>query len=178
MDSTVSAHLLLTDPERRRAAPETPVAAVVGWGLQAPENIGAIVRLAANFGCRRALFVEPEGRKHSLRRIRRTAVDAPRHVDWSFVTPERFAAAWAPRWPLVGLETTRRSVDLRDAAWPRACALMVGGGSRGLPPPAVALCQQVVHIPTPGPLHSLNVSHALAIALYGAACGSPRERRP
>ena len=169
MDSTVSAHILLTELERERSTPTAPISTIVGWGVQAPGNIGALVRLAANFGSRRVLFVESLGTKHNLRLIRKTAVDAASHVDWSFVTPAQFVNEWAPQWPLVGLETSRRSVDLRDARWPRDCALIVGGESRGLPAEAVALCQHMVHIPTCGPLHSLNVSHALAIALYRAA---------
>ncbi len=175
MDRTVSTHVLLTDLERVRPAPSGPVSTIVGWGVRAPGNIGAIVRLAANFGCHRVLFIEKPGAKHNLRLILRTAVDAPSHVDWSFVTPAHFTEEWAPRWPLVGVETSHRSVDLREAEWPQECALMVGGESKGLPPEAVALCQQVVHIPTSGPLHSLNVSHALAIALYGAACQSSHQ---
>lgn len=169
IDRTVSAHVLLTDPERVQAAPTVPVSTIVGWGVRAPHNIGAIVRLAANFGCGRVLFVEKPGGKHNLNLIRRTAVAAPSHVEWSFVTPEEFSEEWAFRWPIVGVETSLRSVDLREVQWPVDCALMVGAEGKGLPDRAVALCEQVAHISTCGPLHSLNVSHALAIALYGAS---------
>ena len=169
MDRTVSTHVHLTAPARAQTAPTVPVSTIIAWGVKTPGNIGAILRLAANFGCGRVLLVEEPGVEHNLRRILRTAVAAPSYVEWSFVTPEAFVNEWAPRWPIVGLETSVCSVDLQEAQWPADCALMVGAESNGLPDRAVALCEQVVHIPTCGPLHSLNVSHALAIALYGSA---------
>ncbi len=172
MDRTVSTHLFLSDSKRAQVAPTVPVSTIVGWGVKVPGNIGAILRLAANFGCGRVLLVEEPGVKHNMRRILKTAVDAPLHVDWSFVSPDEFTEEWVPRWPIVGVETSLRSVDLREVHWPADCALMVGAEGKGLPDHAVALCETVVHIPTPGALHSLNVSHALAIALYGAACHS------
>ena len=170
MDKTISAHVLLKE---KSSAPTIAVSTIVGWGVKAPGNIGAILRLAANFSCPNVLFVEGSGTKHNLRLIRKTAVDAPSHIDWSFLTPERFVREVAPDLKLIGLETSHCSVDLREAVWPQGCALMIGSESRGLPEEAIELCTKVLHIPTCGPLHSLNVSHALAIALYSAACGQP-----
>ena len=69
------------------------------------------------------------------------------------------------------------SVDLREAQWPQDCALMVGSESFGLPDEALALCQFAIHIPICGPLKSLNVSHALAIALFDATY-RPTEHEP
>ena len=45
---------------------------------------------------------------------------------------------------------------------------MVGSERYGLPDQALALCELTFHLPVCGPLKSLNVSHALAIALFDA----------
>jgi len=169
MDRTLSAYELLRGADSPRLTVATPVSRIVGWGVRAPDNIGAIIRLAANFGCPRVLFVEEPGVPHNMRRIRKSAVDGPTHVEWAFVTPAEFIEQHAAAGPIVGLETSRDSVALCRASWPEACTLMAGSESHGLPAEAVALCASMVHIPVGGPLPSLNVSHALAVALFAAA---------
>ncbi len=146
---------------------------VIAWDVRAPDNIGAILRLAANFACQRVFFVETADTPHNHRRIRKTAVSAPSHVEWGFMSVAEFSAARIAEQPIVGLETSRGSVDLREAQWPQDCALMAGSESYGLPDEALALCQFTVHIPICGPLKSLNVSHALAIALFDATYRNP-----
>ncbi len=136
MDRTISAHVHLTEPARAQTALQLPVSTVVGWGVKTPGNLGGILRVAANFGCGRVLFVDEPGSEHNLRRILRTAVAAPSYLDWSFVSPEEFINEWAPRWPIVGLETSGRSVDLRQVQWRGDCAL------RAL---AIALCGSASH---------------------------------
>lgn len=177
MDSEVNARALFQGSRGERAAGTPRVATIIAWDVRAPDNIGAIVRLAANFGCERVLFVETSDAPHNYRRIRKAAVSAPEHVEWGFVSPVELAEARRPAHPIVGVETTQRSVDLREAPWPRECALMVGSESYGLPDEALALCQSTVHIPLCGPLKSLNVSHALAIALFDATYRGTDDER-
>jgi tRNA G18 (ribose-2'-O)-methylase SpoU len=157
------------------------VSSVIAWDVRVPENIGAIVRLAANFGCERVFFVEPAGTPHNHRRIRKTAVSAPSHVEWGFMSAAEFSETRNATRPIVAVETSRGSVDLREAQWPQECSLMVGSESYGLPDEALALCQFAINIPTCGPLKSLNVSHALAIALFEATYrgteDEPREQK-
>ena len=88
----------------------------------------------------------------------------------------------APYLAHVTMEPMNCTVQVREGAATVWAPTQVPGAAReaaarvlGLPDEAVALCQQVLHIPTCGPLHSLNVSHALAIGLYAAASSSPQE---
>lgn len=136
------------------------------------------MRLAANFGVERVFFVEPAGTEHNHRRIRKTAVSAASHVDWAFMSAAEFAETQTAAQSIVGLETSQESVDLRDARWPRDCALMVGSESFGLPDEALALCQFAINIPICGPLKSLNVSHALSIALFDATYRAMDDNPP
>jgi len=169
MDSEVNARALFEGSRGERALGSQRVSTVIAWDVRAPDNIGAIVRLAANFACGRVFFVEPADTPHNYRRIRKAAVGAPSHVEWGFVSAAELSEVRNPEQPIVGVETTQRSVDLREAAWPQDCAVMVGSESYGLPDEALALCQLTIHIPVCGPLRSLNVSHALAIALFDAS---------
>ena len=165
MDTTVSAHAFFDGP-----ASKAPISTIIAWGVRAPANIGSIARLAANFSCDRVFYVDEQGVAHNQRLIRKTAVNASSHVDWSFVSPAELISQHPATQPIIALETSRESIDLRRAQWPQGCALMVGGERYGLPDEALALCQSTVHIPVCGPLKSLNVSHALGIALFFAAC--------
>lgn len=170
MDREVNARTLFQGDRGERAAGARRVSTIIAWDVRAPDNIGAIVRLAANFGCERVFFVETADAPHNYRRIRKAAVSGPEHVEWGFVSAAELAEARDAAQPIVAVETTQGSVDLREASWPDDCALMVGSESYGLPDEALALCQHTVHIPVCGPLKSLNVSHALGIALFEATC--------
>ncbi len=176
MDSAVNARALFQGRQGERAVGAKRVSSVIAWDVRGPENIGAIVRLAANFACERVFFVERAPAAHNHSRIRKTAVSAPSHVEWGFVSAAAFSATAVALQPIVALETSLGSVDLREAQWPRECALMVGSESYGLPDEALALCQFTIHIPICGPLKSLNVSHALAIAMFDATYLGTRLR--
>lgn len=52
-------------------------------------------------------------------------------------------------------------------------ALVFGRESQGLSREETFACSQVVRIPLPGPMQSLNLSHAVAIALYAFFGGNP-----
>ncbi len=173
MDTTVSAHTFFDGP-----ASKTPISTIIAWGVRAPANIGSIARLAANFACDRVFFVDEQEVAHNQRLIRKTSVNAASHVDWSFVRPAEIVSQHPATQPIIGLETSRESTDLRQMQWPQGCALMIGGERYGLPDEALALCQSTVHIQVCGPLKSLNVSHALGIALFVASLtGSPAGGR-
>lgn len=168
MDTTQSAHTRLGGLEQARPAPTTPVSTVIAWGARNATNLGAIIRLAANFGCGQVFFVDSPDAKHNLRQIRKTAVDGPKYVEWCFVSPAELTARLGGDLPIVALETSAESVDLRDVCWPSPCALMVGGERLGLPDEALALCAVTAHIATCGPVRSLNVSQAAAIGLFAS----------
>jgi tRNA (cytidine32/uridine32-2'-O)-methyltransferase len=57
-------------------------------------------------------------------------------------------------------------------------ALVFGRESQGLSREETFACTQVVRIPLPGPMQSLNLSHAVAIALYAFFGGNPAWQDP
>jgi tRNA G18 (ribose-2'-O)-methylase SpoU len=68
--------------------------------------------------------------------------------------------------PLLGLEISTNSKSILATTLPNPCTILVGGERYGVPSDLLARCQQVVHIPMYGVNGSMNVTHALAIALF------------
>lgn len=66
---------------------------------------------------------------------------------------------------IVGIEQTNTSQSIYDFKWPQKSLIVVGHESRGIAEDVLALCDSTVEIPMYGLPFSLNVSHALAIAL-------------
>jgi tRNA G18 (ribose-2'-O)-methylase SpoU len=68
--------------------------------------------------------------------------------------------------PLIALEITPDAAHLPDFKWPPEGILAVGNESLGIPQDLIKCADFCLKIPVFGRKHSLNVSSALAIALY------------
>lgn len=138
---------------------------IIAAGLQILENIGSVLRIADAAGSPRVLFVNadtPQERK----RIQRTARNCDALIEWEFWTPAQFLEQCAKLPPLIALELTDASTNIFETALPDPCALIIGSERRGIPAPLLAQCQRAIHIPMYGVNGSMNVTHALAIALF------------
>ena len=140
-----------------------------------PPNTGNVIRLAANTGCALHL-IEPLGFSMDDKNLRRAGLDyheyAPvhRHASWdAFVrdaqpTPERLFAF-----------TTKGSRPFADIAWRAGDWLVFGSETAGLP--AVVResfgAAQRVRLPMRADQRSLNLSNAVAVAVFEAwrQCG-------
>lgn len=58
------------------------------------------------------------------------------------------------------------SKDIRDFEWPENPIMLFGNEDSGLPDDLLDKCCAVIHIPSNGLVHSLNVANAAAIATY------------
>jgi 23S rRNA (guanosine2251-2'-O)-methyltransferase len=135
--------------------------------VQDPHNLGAVCRVAEAAGCagvvlpeRRSAEVTPAVCRASagavehlpVARVRNLAdwlVEAKRHEAWIY------GAAADARVPYDRPDYTGRVV------------LVLGSEGRGLRPRVAAACDQLVFLPTPGRVSSLNVSTAAAALVYG-----------
>ena len=135
-----------------------------------PPNTGNVIRLAANTGCALHL-VEPLGFSMDDRLLRRAGLDyheyaaVHRHASWpAFVDAARPAA------DRLFAFTTRGSRDFAAVAWQAGDWLVFGAETAGLPaavretvPPA-----QQVRLPMRAGQRSLNLSNAVAVAVFEA----------
>jgi tRNA (cytidine/uridine-2'-O-)-methyltransferase len=134
-----------------------------------PPNTGNIIRLCANTGARLHL-VQPLGFRLDAKSVRRSGLDYHELADVAVHTD--FAACLAclgaaPRWFTFSTRGTQRHDEI---AWRDGDVLVFGAETRGLPTGLLNACdpQRVVRIPMRASARSLNLSNAVAVAVYEA----------
>jgi 23S rRNA (guanosine2251-2'-O)-methyltransferase len=131
-----------------------------------PHNIGAIVRTAAAFGAS-AVVVQDRYTPPVTSVLAKAASGGLEHCPIVRVTNVARALESLKRagvW-CIGLDSTAAQ-PLRDAKVAGPIALILGAEGEGLRRLTRESCDALVRIPHSGPLASLNVSNAAAIALY------------
>ena len=148
-------------------APERAVLLVLDQ-VTDPHNVGAILRSAAAFG---AIGIVTQDR-HSPPEsgvVAKAASGALERVPWARVVNlaralEEIAEAGFWR---IGLAGDVDSV-LKDALGPKRVALVLGAEGAGLRPNTREHCDSLARLPITEAIESLNVSNAVAVALYAA----------
>ena len=140
---------------------------VIAVGLQDPGNLGTLIRSALAFGATGVLTtpgtVSPwngKAMRASAGAVFRIPVAALDDETMALLE-ERGIAMLAS---VKGRGEPVASLDLG-----RPCALLIGNEGAGLPPEWLALANERVTIPTPGPVESLNAAVAGSLLLYEAA---------
>lgn len=135
-----------------------------------PPNTGNVVRLAANTGCCLHL-VEPLGFRMDEPLLRRAGLDyhetadVRRHASWPALM-----ASEAPDPQAMFAFTTRGSRALSTVRWPRTAWFVFGAESAGLPEAVREHfdAQHRVRLPMRAGQRSLNLSNAVAVAVFDA----------
>ena len=148
-------------------APERAVLLVLDQ-VTDPHNVGAILRSAAAFG---AIGIVTQDR-HSPPEsgvVAKAASGALERVPWARVVNlaralEEIAEAGFWRIGLAGDVDS----DLKDALGPKRVALVLGAEGAGLRPNTREHCDSLARLPITEAIESLNVSNAVAVALYAA----------
>lgn len=140
-----------------------------------PPNTGNVIRLAANSGCELHL-VEPLGFSMDDRLLQRAGldyheyVDVRRHASW-----DAFVAARRPDPRRCWAFTTRGTRRHDSVAWTPGDWLVFGGETAGLPAGVrdAFVDAQCVRLPMRAGQRSLNLSNAVAVAVFEAwrQCG-------
>jgi tRNA G18 (ribose-2'-O)-methylase SpoU len=141
--------------------------AIIADGIHTPENMGAVLRLAEAAGSLNVLFIKPEKFDAcSPQKIRKAARGAEKTVVWDSCDRDKFFAMPQQSETRIAVELTDTSASIFATALPAHCVFIIGNERQGISPAMLASCQQSVHIPMYGSNGSMNVTHALAIALY------------
>lgn len=135
-----------------------------------PPNTGNVIRLAANTGCRLHL-VEPLGFSMDDRHMRRAGLDyheyadVRRHAGW-----QAFLAAEAPSAQRMFAMTTRGERLVHETAFLPGDWLVFGSETSGLAPQLRDSFppQQRLRLPMRAGQRSLNLSNAVAVAVFEA----------
>lgn len=134
-----------------------------------PHNVGAILRSAAVFGAAGLVMT----RRHSPPldgTLAKSASGALEHVPIALVQnlARGLTELKGVGFVLVGLDS-EAPARLEELAWPKRTALVLGAEGKGLRQLTRDSCDHLCRITTDGPLDSLNVSNAAAVALHLAA---------
>lgn len=138
---------------------------IVGYNIKTPENIGNIIRLADNSGCKEILFVTNDENTRSSK-IKKTASSSYSSVNWSFCKESELKAKIPSDYKWIAIETSSDSKNIYQVKLPNKVALIVGNEITGIDSKLLNKCHEIVHIPLLGNNTSMNVSHALAVALF------------
>lgn len=138
-----------------------------------PHNMGAILRSACAFGAdgiivQKRHAPELEGPAGAI--IAKTACGALEHTPIAYETnlSRSIEALQEAGYFVYGLD--ERGEDMPASPPPRA-VLVLGAEGDGLRHLVKEKCDVLVKLPTKGPIASLNVSNAAAVALYAFAAG-------
>lgn len=133
-------------------------------GVQDPGNAGTLVRVAAAFGCSGVVALDGTTDLWGARAVRAAAGTAFRvpllHRSWPDLAPELEARGIPVLVADAGGTPVHRA--RRSGGW----ALAVGGEGGGCREAVREVAREVVAIPMPGGVESLNVGVAGAILLY------------
>lgn len=138
---------------------------IAAWQISNPENIGNLIRLADNVGAE-DVFILGEDFQLRMSSIKKTAGLSFSNVRLSFITPVNFFTRLNPEFQLVAIETSKDSTNLFATKLPEKVIFLLGNEKNGLPDETLKKCPIRVHIPMTGKCKSMNVSHALAVALF------------
>jgi 23S rRNA (guanosine2251-2'-O)-methyltransferase len=135
--------------------------------VQDPHNLGAVCRVAEAAGCagivlpeRRAAEVTPAVCRASAGAVEHLPVARVRNLaDWLAEAKDREA------WVYGAAADARVPYDRPD--YRGRVVLVLGSEGRGLRPRVADACDELVFLPTPGRVNSLNVSTAAAALVYG-----------
>ncbi|GAH53934.1 unnamed protein product [marine sediment metagenome] len=122
-------------------------------------NIGTLWRSAQNFG---ASFIFTIGKRYKKQASDTTK--AYRHIPlYNYETFKDFEKARSFSCPLIGIEQSKKSIDIKNYCHPEQAIYLLGAEDNGLPKKIQKKCQSIIHISTP---MCLNVAVAGSIIMF------------
>ena len=129
-----------------------------------PENIGHVIRIAANVGALKVVILNSGNLRKS--KIRKTAGTAFDHVTTVFSTTRELQDHIPEGYTLTALETSEGAKNIFTTTLPDKMALVLGNEKSGISQEVLNQCSRKVYIPMPGPVKSMNVSHAASVCIF------------
>jgi tRNA G18 (ribose-2'-O)-methylase SpoU len=137
---------------------------IIATNLQVPDNLGSVLRLADAAGSSGVLFIGATDLDY--KRMHKTARNCEAFVPWDVYGVDQFFEKINLFRPLLAIEITSSSKNLFSTEMPDNCSFVIGNERHGIPEKILSVCDQSIHIPIYGTNGSMNVTHALAIALF------------
>ncbi len=137
-------------------------------GLRTPENVAGIFRLAACYAIQK-IIIHGSSELLFSKAFRSVARIHENHFDIVQIDDNQVIDTLdnlKNSHSLVALEYTSDSVAIHQFKLVNPIVLILGNERHGIQAPILERCDASIHIPMYGPITSLNVQQACAIALY------------
>jgi len=162
MQETHSKIFFSNNPQRESADNLKPI--IITDNFSTPENIGHIIRLAANVGALKVVVLGSENlRKSKIKKTAGTAID---HIPLIFTTAAELRSYIPEEYTLTALETAEGARNIFNTSLPDKMALILGNEKYGISEEILKQCDLKVFIPMPGSVKSMNVTHAASVCLF------------
>jgi len=162
MQETHSNTFFTNNPQKELNDSIRPI--IITDNFSTPENIGHIIRLAANVGTLKVIILGSENMRKS--KIKKTAGAAFDHIQLIFSDTERLNELIPNDYSLTALETVNGAKSIFSTKLPDKMALILGNEKYGISNELLNMSRLKVFIPMPGTIRSMNVSHAAAVCLF------------
>ena len=139
---------------------------IIADNLRTPENMGSVLRLAGNIGALKTLFISDTAHQFKNYKINRTASGAAEKTKWKIISSDQLKSEIPNVYQMILLETTKQSTNIFDFNFPQKTAFVIGNEVSGIRSELLEKPYRHLYIPIPGPISSLNTTHALSIALF------------
>ncbi len=138
---------------------------ILADGLQTPENMGLVLRVADNAGCAKVIFL---GDENAIRKnkIKKTAQTSFKQLDWVICQYDELERHLPSKLPWIGIETAKNAVSIYEFKFPSNCVFVLGNEAHGISPALLKRCKHTIYLPMFGNTVSMNVSHALVATLF------------
>lgn len=137
---------------------------LVACNIDTPENVGGLIRIASNAGCKNLIVTK--SRNFKMSKIKRNATNAFDKMSWQFVDADKWHEYIPQDYEIVGIETATNSSNIYKNKFKDKTAIVVGNESYGLSEEDLKHCDKVLFIPSPGEVKSLNVVQSAAVSLF------------
>jgi len=151
--------------QRQQRNRSTTGPAIICDGIQTPENLGAILRVADAAGNQRVILLDSNIDLKN-KKLSKLARSTDRHLQIEHLSLEQFTNQRPGFGKVFALEITTHSANVFETDASDCDAILVGHESHGVRDEILQLCDAAVHLPMFGTNGSMNISHALAIFLY------------
>ncbi|MDA3778951.1 MAG: TrmH family RNA methyltransferase [Bacteroidales bacterium] len=138
---------------------------IIAIKIKTPQNIGNIIRLADNIGCTKIIFIDSKPYP-KVSKIKITASSSLNSVKWEFRSLCEIKDIIPDDYMVYAIETSHNSENIYDISFPKKSVFIVGNEIRGIDNDILDLSNKIIHIPMTGKNKSMNVSHALSVALF------------
>jgi len=138
---------------------------IIADNLKTPENMGAVIRLAGNFGAQKVIFINKE--EINIRKINRFSASVNNLVETHFVLKAEQIEKYIDKsYKIIALDTVNNAKNINKFKFPKKIVLVVGNEKYGVSNELLNIVSESIYIPMNGKVKSMNVTHALAVALY------------